>query len=219
MTSGTDVLRGNGQRRGLNHPQAYVNWFDLRHRDCYAGDNGIDDVVVTCTGRFVYNGSAADAVQRDGDACRRMSTESLTVVYTPQNTNVGTVTATASFGGDANNLPASNSTTSRSRRRRSTVTVSCPASVQYIYNGAAQTPCTATVTGAGGLNQSVTPTYLNNTNAGTATANATYSDCESFVGQRLGDLHHRAGNVNIDFDLPVDRGLYRRAQTPCTATA
>ena len=64
----------------------------------------------------------------------------------------------------------------------STVTVTCsPTSV--IYNGAAQTPCTATVTGAGGLNQAVTPvTYTNNTNAGTATASATYA----------GDANHAA---------------------------
>ena len=54
-----------------------------------------------------------------------------------------------------------------------TTTVTCPASV--IYTGAAQTPCTATVTGAGGLNQTLTVTYSNNTGAGTATANASYA--------------------------------------------
>ena len=52
-----------------------------------------------------------------------------------------------------------------------TTTVSCPASVTY--DGSAQTPCSATVTG-GGLNQSVTVTYTSNINAGTATATATF---------------------------------------------
>jgi hypothetical protein len=52
-----------------------------------------------------------------------------------------------------------------------TTTVSCPASVTY--NGSAQTPCSATVTG-GDVNQSVTVTYTNNINAGTATATATF---------------------------------------------
>jgi hypothetical protein len=38
------------------------------------------------------------------------------------------------------------------------------------------TPCTATATGVGGLSQSVAPTYTNNTNAGTATANANFAE-------------------------------------------
>src|SRR4030095_6753183 len=52
----------------------------------------------------------------------------------------------------------------------SVTVVSCPASVTY--TGAAQSPCTATVTGAGGLNQVLTVAYTNNTNAGTANASA-----------------------------------------------
>src|SRR6185369_5585540 len=55
----------------------------------------------------------------------------------------------------------------------STTTINCPASVTY--TGSAQTPCTATATGTGGLNASVTVVYGNNTNAGTATADATYA--------------------------------------------
>jgi hypothetical protein len=55
----------------------------------------------------------------------------------------------------------------------STTVVSCPASVTY--NGVARTPCSATVTGAGGLNLVLTVNYSNNINAGTATASADYS--------------------------------------------
>ena len=51
-------------------------------------------------------------------------------------------------------------------------TVSCPAGVSY--NGQAQTPCTATVTGPG-FSQWLNVTYANNANAGTATANASFS--------------------------------------------
>ena len=69
------------------------------------------------------------------------------------------------------------------------MTVSCPASV--IYNGAAQTPCTATVTGAGGLNQSLTVSYTNNTNAGTATASASFA----------GDANHAAGSDSANFTI------------------
>jgi hypothetical protein len=51
------------------------------------------------------------------------------------------------------------------------ITLTCPASV--IYTGAAQTPCTATVTGPG-LNQSIPVTYTHNV-IGTATATATFA--------------------------------------------
>ncbi|HEY5329305.1 MAG TPA: MBG domain-containing protein [Acidobacteriaceae bacterium] len=65
----------------------------------------------------------------------------------------------------------------------STTTIACPASVTY--NGSAQTPCTATVTGAGGLSQSLSASYTSNTSAGTATAAATFA----------GDTNH-AGSTN-----------------------
>ena len=69
------------------------------------------------------------------------------------------------------------------------MTVTCPASVTY--NGAAQTPCTATVTGAGGLSQSLTVNYTNNTNVGTATASASFA----------GDANHAAGSNSANFTI------------------
>src|ERR1019366_5606980 len=82
----------------------------------------------------------------------------------------------------------------------STVTVTCTGS--FVYNGLAQTPCSATVTGAGGLSQPVTPvTYTNNTNAGTATASATYA----------GDANHAASTTaTANFTI---------SPAPVTATA
>jgi hypothetical protein len=50
------------------------------------------------------------------------------------------------------------------------------------YTGSAITPCTASVTGPGGLNESVTLTYSNNTDAGTATASATYAASANHLG-------------------------------------
>ena len=55
----------------------------------------------------------------------------------------------------------------------SSTVITCPSSATY--TGSALTPCTAAVTGAGGLNTSATITYANNTNAGTATADASYA--------------------------------------------
>ena len=68
--------------------------------------------------------------------------------------------------------------------------MTCPASVTY--TGSAQTPCTATVTGAGGLNQAPTrrPTR-NNTNAGTATASASYA----------GDANHTGSSDSETFTI------------------
>jgi hypothetical protein len=71
-------------------------------------------------------------------------------------------------------------------------TVTCPPG-PFVYTGAAQMPCSAMVTGPG-LNHAISVTYANNTNVGTASADATYpetgnyltsSDSENFtIGQK-----------------------------------
>src|SRR4029079_13696394 len=71
----------------------------------------------------------------------------------------------------------------------STTVVTCPTNVTY--NGAAQTPCTASVSGAGVLNQSLTISYSNNTNAGTATASASFA----------GDSNHSASSDSKNFTI------------------
>jgi hypothetical protein len=55
----------------------------------------------------------------------------------------------------------------------STTTVTCPVSVAY--TGSSVEPCTASYSGIGGLSGSLIPTYLNNVDVGTATANANYA--------------------------------------------
>jgi hypothetical protein len=72
----------------------------------------------------------------------------------------------------------------------SVTTVTCPAG-PYIYTGLPQTPCSATVTGAGGLSLTPTPDYSNNTNAGTATASYTYA----------GDLNHTGSSDSKNFTI------------------
>jgi hypothetical protein len=63
----------------------------------------------------------------------------------------------------------------------STTTVSCTPSV--MYTSGAHTVCTATVKGAGGLNEVVTPvTYTDNVNVGTAGASATYAGDGNHTG-------------------------------------
>ena len=129
----------------------------------------------------------------------------------------GTVTPTVT-GGSANFAITLVNGAWSITKATSTVTVTCPASVTY--NGAPQTPCTATVTGTGGLNQTLTVTYTNNTNAGTATASATFA----------GDANHAAGSNSANFTITAAAvtatagsltGVYNgAAQTPsaCVVT-
>ena len=50
------------------------------------------------------------------------------------------------------------------------------------FTGSALTPCTASVSGAGGLSQTLTVSYSENTNAGTATALASYAGDANHLG-------------------------------------
>jgi len=62
----------------------------------------------------------------------------------------------------------------------SITTVTCPSSVPY--TGSPLKPCSASATGAGGLNQPVTLYYTNNTNIGTAKADSTYYGDDNHTG-------------------------------------
>src|SRR4029079_1636061 len=114
--------------------------------------------------------------------------ETVTVTYS-DNTNAGTATASANYDGDANHKPSSDSKTFTIEKADSTTTVSCPASVTF--NGSAQEPCSANVTGAGGLDETVRVTYSDNTNAGTATASAGYD----------GDANHKPSGDSKTFEI------------------
>lgn len=74
------------------------------------------------------------------------------------------------------------------RRRPTTTIVQCPPTV--VYTGAPQTPCSATVTGAG-LSAAVPVTYTNNVNFGTASATAAYA----------GDVNYLPSTASATFDI------------------
>jgi hypothetical protein len=113
--------------------------------------------------------------------------------------NVGTTTIVPSVSGTGLSnfdiTPVNGSYTIN--KASSTTTVSCPTSVTY--TGSAQTPCSASVTGAGGLNQSLTVAYSNNINPGTntATASAIYA----------GDANHNGSNDNKNFSILYSTGM------------
>ena len=64
----------------------------------------------------------------------------------------------------------------------------------FTYTGSPQAPCSASVSGAGGLSlTNLTPTYLNNTNAGVNTASASYA--------YIGDTNHIGSMGSATFTI------------------
>jgi hypothetical protein len=149
---------------------------------------------------FTLNGAAAGSATTNGSGVATLGGVSLSGIdagtYNP-GVNSGVA---ASFAGDSGYSASSGSNTLTVGKAASTTTVTCPASVPY--NGSAQTPCSATVAGAGGLSLTPTPSYSNNTNAGTATASYTY----------VGDTNHTGSSDSKNFTID-------RADPHCSVTA
>jgi len=178
-------------------------------------DKASSTVTVNCPASETYTGAALEPCAASYTGAGGLS-GTLTPTYM-DNVNVGTAHASATYGGDANHDGSSNSATFEITKASSTVTVTCPPSATY--TGAALTPCSAVVTGAGSLNESLSVTYTNNTNAGTATASASYG----------GDANHTGSNDSKHFDItpaattttvncPASETYTGAAMTPCTAT-
>jgi len=127
-------------------------------------------ITVTCPATATYTATAQTPCSWTFTG-PGLSTTDKVLTYT-NNTNLGTATASYTYAGDANINGASGSATFTIVKANPTVSVSCPASV--FYTGAAQTPCSVTVT-APGLSTTGTPTYTSNTNPGTVTVSYSYA--------------------------------------------
>src|SRR5206468_2843686 len=98
-----------------------------------------------------------------------------------------------------------------------TVSVSCPASVTF--TGSPLTPCTASYSGAGGLSGSLTPTYTDNTNVGTATASATYAgDANHDTASNSATFAIGKATVTVSVSCPASVTFTGAPLTPCTAS-
>jgi hypothetical protein len=171
--------------------------------------------VVSCPASVTYDGSAKTPCSASATGAGGLN-QALTVIYS-DNTAAGTATASASYGGDGNHNGSSDSKTFTIAAASSTTTVSCPGT-SITYDGSAKTPCTATVTGPGGLNQTLTVGYSNNTDAGTATASAVYA----------GDANHGGSSDSKTFTIakasstttvscPASITYDGSAKNPCSA--
>ena len=141
-------------------------------------DQATSAVTLICTSPVTYTGAALEPCSAKATGAGGLDV-ALTVLY-EENTDAGTATATASYTGDANHEGSSADATFTVVPAASITTVTCPASVTY--TGSALTPCTASVTGVGGLDESLEPTYSENMNAGTATASADFKGDANHLG-------------------------------------
>src|SRR5204862_3794573 len=173
-------------------------------------------VKVTCPATQTYTGSALAPCSAKVTGAGGLN-DDVAVSYTG-NLNAGTANASASFAGDANHDGSSDSATFTIEKASSTVALDCPAS--RVYTGAPIEPCTASVSGIGGLNQAISVGYDHNTTAGTATASATYG----------GDANHTGSSDSKTFTIdkadstvtiscPDSRTFTGEAIEPCSAAA
>jgi hypothetical protein len=135
-------------------------------------------VTVTCPSNVTYTGAALTPCSAKATGVGGLD-QSLNPLYT-DNLNAGLAQAGANFIGDVNHDPNTGSAAFTIDKAASTVVVTCPAS--KVYTGNAQTPCSAGVTGVGGLDQSLAPSYVNNVTVGTATANAAFGGDPNHLG-------------------------------------
>jgi hypothetical protein len=127
--------------------------------------------------------------------------EAVGVTY-QDNVDAGAASADATFAGDANHEPSSGHGGFAVDPASSEVSLTCPASVPY--TGWAQTPCTASVTGPGGLDQALDVTYANNV-LGTATASAAWDGDGNHTGSSA-SASFEIGFVWFGFDDPIQAG-------------
>jgi MBG domain (YGX type)/Bacterial Ig-like domain (group 3)/Carboxypeptidase regulatory-like domain len=180
-------------------------------------DKAASTTTLTCgAGPFSYDGSAITPCSASVTGAGGLN-QALTVGYA-NNINAGAATASASYGGDDNHTSSSDSKMFTIDKASSTTTVTCSAG-PFIYDGAPITPCSAAVTGAGGLNQALTVGYSNNTNAGTATANASFGRDDNHTGSNnSATFEITKASSSVTVNCPASETYTGGAIEPCTAS-
>ncbi|OFW41596.1 MAG: hypothetical protein A3F70_08655 [Acidobacteria bacterium RIFCSPLOWO2_12_FULL_67_14] len=111
----------------------------------------------------------------------------------------------ASFAGDAGFFAIDSMADLVIQRAGTTTSIVCEAE-PLVFSGSPQTPCTASATGAGGLDASLAVTYSNNVNAGTATASASYAETANHTGSSdSATFTIGRASQTIQFDVLPDR--------------
>jgi hypothetical protein len=144
------------------------------------------DVVVSCPSvGATFDGAELNPCTASVSASDGFA-QSVPVVYA-DNVEVGTATARADFVGDAQHASSTGTATFLIAQASSETIVTCPATTAY--TGKAQVPCSADVTGAGGLQTNIPVVYAHNVAIGSASATASFA----------GDRNHRSSNATTTF--------------------
>jgi hypothetical protein len=170
---------------------------------------------LNCPASVTYNGSAQTPCTVSTTGAGGLST-TVAIQYA-NNTNAGTATASANYDGDENHTGSSASQNFVIEKAATTTTVTCGAG-PFMYNGLAQEPCSASVTGAGGLNQSLAVSYSNNINAGTATASASYAESANYLASS-NSANFTIGKANATINVSGFTGYYDGSAHCATGTA
>jgi hypothetical protein len=136
-------------------------------------------VVTIVGGPFTYTGAAQTPATVSVTGAGGLNLTP-TATYA-NNIDAGTATASYTYAETANYLSSSDSKTFEIGKAATTTVVTIVGG-PFTYTGAAQTPATVSVTGAGGLNLTPTATYANNIDAGIATASYTYAESANYLG-------------------------------------
>ncbi|MBK8782301.1 MAG: sortase [Anaerolineales bacterium] len=181
-------------------------------------------VTVTCPVSVLFTGSAQTPCTAEATGVGMSPVDVTASLIYSNNTNAGAATANASWAGDSNHTGNNGSGGFTIGQATSTVTVMCTVGAPYIYNGSAQTPCTAEATGVGMSPVDVTASliYSNNTNAGAATASASWAGDINHTGSNgLGGftIGQAASTVTVMCTVGAPYIYTGSAQTPCTAEA
>jgi hypothetical protein len=145
-------------------------------------------VSLNCPASVVYSGLAQEPCDATVSGDGLPADAAATLVYT-DNVIVGTASVVATYAGDATHESSSAEATFEITQAPSTVTLTCTDPVWF--TGSPIEPCSARVTGAGGLDEPVSVSYDNNTMPGTATATATYP----------GDWNHTGSSKSVQFTI------------------
>ena len=175
-----------------------ANYLASTDSENFTIDKAPSTTTVSCPTNVTYTGAALEPCSASVTGAGGLD-ELLAVGYS-DNVNAGIASASASYPGDANHEASSDTEAFTIDKAPSITTVICEAG-PFLYNGSAHEPCSASVTGAGGLDESLTVSYSNNVNAGTATASASYA----------GDANHEASNDSETFTID-------KANATCTVT-
>ena len=181
-------------------------------------------VTVTCTAGapYTYTGSSQTPCTAEATGVGMSPVDVTSSLVYANNTNAGPATADASWSGDTNHTGNTGTGGFTIGQASSTVTVTCTTGAPYTYTGSPQTPCTAEATGAGMSPVDVTSSlvYANNTNAGPATADASWSGDTNHTGNTgAGGFTIGQASSTVTVICPASVEYTGLAQTPCTAAA